>query len=82
MLIARLCAALIGLNALMPMVPPPEGSDFIETLSCATGRVIRIELPGQPAEPSDEAPMPCHAVCARDDDDPSKAKKGRTANKV
>jgi len=69
--VAKACAVLVGLNSFLPLMPVPEGSNFIETLSCATGRVIRIQLPGQPKEPSDEAPMPCHAVCARDDDEPA-----------
>lgn len=74
MSVAKACAVLVGFNSFLPLMPVPEGSDFIETLSCATGRVIRIELPGQPPEPSDEAPMPCHAVCARDDDDSAPSK--------
>lgn len=61
------CAALMGFASFTPLLPVPEGINFIETRLCASGRIIRLELPGQP-DPADEAPMPCHAVCSRDEE--------------
>ena len=78
MSVAKACAVLVGFNSFLPLIPMPEGSDFIDSLSCASGRVTRIELLGQAPDPSDEAPMPCHAVCARDDDDPAPGKTPQT----
>lgn len=68
--------ALISVVIAMPILPAAEaqGSTFIETRLCTSGRTLRIEIPGQ-NEPEQEAPMPCHAVCSRDDDsaDPDKS---------
>lgn len=64
---ASLGVTLIGFVIAMPHIPAPNGSTFIETQLCASGRTLRIEIPGQ-KQPEKEAPMPCHAVCARDDD--------------
>lgn len=60
-------AGLITVAMLLPSLPTQAGRNFIETRLCASGRVLRIELPGQ-EDPSKQAPMPCHAVCARGDD--------------
>lgn len=66
-------ASLIGFMGLIPMVPMPEGTTFMETRLCASGRILRIELPGQ-KDPEKQTPMPCHAVCVRDHN-PLKKKK-------
>ena len=71
MKLAYFCAALMGFASFTPLLPVPQGSNFIETRLCASGRIIRLELPGQP-DPGDEAPMPCHAVCSRDDEGKTK----------
>jgi len=63
---ASFAAGLIGFTILLPSLPTPNGTIFVETRLCATGRIIRLELPN-PDEPERPAPMPCHAVCARDD---------------
>lgn len=65
---------LIAFAVLLPSLPTPSGSNFIEARLCASGRIIRIELPGQ-EEPDKQAPMPCHAVCARDNDSVVKGQK-------
>jgi hypothetical protein len=65
---------LMAFTLLLPSLPSPAGSNFIEARLCASGRLIRIELPGQ-KDPDKQAPMPCHAVCARDTDDPVKGPK-------
>lgn len=67
-------AGLIAFAVLLPSLPSPSGSQFIEARLCASGRVIRIELPGQDT-PDNQVPMPCHAVCARDNDGPIKSLK-------
>ena len=47
----------------------PEPDDYIETLLCGTGQLIRMRL----GDPDDETPpqnhQACHAVCAREQDD-------------
>ncbi|MGJ8560493.1 MAG: hypothetical protein ACSHX3_09675 [Litorimonas sp.] len=65
---------LIAFAVLLPSLPTPSGSNFIEARLCASGRIIRIELPGQ-EEPDKQVPMPCHAVCARDNDSVVKGQK-------
>lgn len=65
---------LIAFAVLLPSLPTPAGSNFIEARLCASGRTIRIELPGQEG-PDKQAPMPCHAVCARGNDGPVKDQK-------
>lgn len=60
-------AGLIAFAVLLPSLPTPTGSTYIEARLCASGRTIRIELPGQDP-PNKQAPMPCHAVCARGND--------------
>ena len=74
----RLGAGLIAVAVLLPSLPTQSGPNFIETRLCASGRVLRIELPGQ-EDPGQQAPMPCHAVCARGNDggvkDPQKRPK-------
>lgn len=67
---------LIAFAVLLPSLPAPSGAAFIETRLCASGRILRIELPGQ-NEPDKQIPMPCHAVCARDNDGPLKAEPKR-----
>ena len=57
-------ASLIAMAVLLPSLPTQSGPNFIETRLCASGRVLRIELPGQ-EDPGKQAPMPCHAVCGR-----------------
>jgi hypothetical protein len=64
--------ALIAFSVLLPSLPMPSGLQFIEARLCASGRIIRIEMPSQET-PDKQAPMPCHAVCARDNDTPLKA---------
>jgi hypothetical protein len=58
---------LIAVAVLLPSLPTQSGPNFIETRLCASGRVLRIELPGQD-DPGKQAPMPCHAVCGRGND--------------
>jgi hypothetical protein len=70
---AGFASGLIAFAVLLPSLPTPSGKTFMETRLCATGRTIRIELPGQD-KPDPTTPMPCHAVCARDED-PVKRKK-------
>lgn len=65
-------ASLIAFAVLLPSLPTPSGAAFIETRLCASGRILRIELPGQ-EDPNKQVPMPCHAVCARGNDGPHKA---------
>jgi len=67
---------LIAFSVLLPSLPMPSGLQFIEARLCASGRIIRIELPGQET-PDKQPQMPCHAVCARDNDAPLKAIKKR-----
>lgn len=67
---------LIAFSVLLPSLPMPSGLQFIETRLCASGRIIRIELPSQET-PDKQTPMPCHAVCARDNDAPLKGIKKR-----
>ncbi|MEM7728569.1 MAG: hypothetical protein AAF311_04765 [Pseudomonadota bacterium] len=64
---AGLGTVLIAFAVLLPSMPAPDGARFIETQLCASGRTLRIELPGG-NEPERHAPMPCHAVCARGED--------------
>jgi hypothetical protein len=63
---AALGTGLILLVSFLPSLMVPEEGAFIEARLCSSGRIIRIPLPGQD-EPDPEAPMPCHAVCSRDD---------------
>ncbi|GLQ21630.1 hypothetical protein ACFFUB_09600 [Algimonas porphyrae] len=65
--VSALAIALVGFVIALPILPSPNGSTFIEARLCTSGRTIRIELPGQ-NDPEPDAPMPCHTVCARDDD--------------
>lgn len=65
---------LIAVSVLLPSLPQPSNPTYLDAKLCASGRIIRIQLPGQD-EPEKQAPMPCHAVCARDDDGPLKAKR-------
>lgn len=69
---------LIAFSVLLPSLPTATGLNFIEARLCASGRIIRIELPGQ-EEPDKHAPMPCHAVCARDNQSPVKTAKKNPA---
>lgn len=62
-----LTVGVVVLTMIMPSVPTPAGSAFIEARLCASGQIVRIALPGQ-KEPEKHAPMPCHAVCARGND--------------
>lgn len=74
----RLGAGLLAVAMLLPSLPTQIGPSFIETRLCASGRILRIELPGQD-DPGKQGPMPCHAVCSRGDDglikDPQKRPK-------
>ncbi|MGB6229442.1 MAG: hypothetical protein WBF53_04880 [Litorimonas sp.] len=70
---AGLGTALIAFAVLLPSLPATGGTQFIETTLCASGRTIRIELPGG-NDPEKHAPMPCHAVCARGEDPVKRSK--------
>lgn len=69
---------LIAVAMLLPSLPTQIAPNFVETRLCASGRILRIALPGQD-DPGKQAPMPCHAVCARSDSglikDPQKRSK-------
>lgn len=66
--------ALIAFAVLFPQLPLPRAPQYLETQLCATGRILRIQLPPGQNEPDPHPPMPCHAVCARAED-PVKRKK-------
>lgn len=59
-----------SLSALAPIPEVEDGAIYIETLLCATGRVVRIPLFETPQDEREEErhnPMPaCHALCSRD----------------
>lgn len=66
LIVGMTCLAM-GAPSFQSAMVPWDDSAFIETILCATGRVIRIPIGGDEDDVPDQM-RACHALCSRDSD--------------